>query len=94
MGEEQHVRLAQRMLALRPGYFFDLDPAAAALHAPHAVEEHDGEAPERNKLEAPHAELVVAGALRWQPEQRALEPCRGRTSISMVLASAHSRARS
>jgi len=58
--QEQHVGFGQGSLAIAPGTFFHDDSVtAAAIHAPHRVQKEDKESPERDKLKAPLAELVV-----------------------------------
>ena len=50
------------MLAVAPGNFLDDDGvAAAAIDAPHGVQQEDQKSPERDELEAPLGELIVAG---------------------------------
>ena len=50
------------MFAVAPGNFLDDHGfAAAAIDAPHGVQEEDEEPPERDKLGAPLGELVVTG---------------------------------
>jgi hypothetical protein len=50
------------VLAVAPANFFDDDgAAAAAIDAPHGVKQKDQKSPERNKLETPFGELIVAG---------------------------------
>ncbi len=61
-GQKQHVSFGQRALAVTPRHFFDDDRSAAmAIHAPHSVKEEDEKSPQRNELEAPLGELVIAG---------------------------------
>jgi hypothetical protein len=48
-------------LAIGPGDFFNQDGmAAAAIDAPHGVEQKDEKAPEGDELEAPLRELIVS----------------------------------
>ena len=51
----------QGAFAVAPGHFFDdHGGAAAAVHAPHGVQQEDEKSPERNELEAPLGKLIVA----------------------------------
>jgi hypothetical protein len=60
--EEEHVSLGEGPFAVAPRNFFHDDGvAAAAVYAPHGVEEEDEEAPEGNELETPLGELIVTG---------------------------------
>jgi hypothetical protein len=50
------------VLAVTPGNFFDGRLAtAAAIDAPHRVQQENEESPQRDELEAPLGELVVSG---------------------------------
>jgi hypothetical protein len=54
------VRSGQGTLTVAPGNFLDKDRlAAAAIDAPHGVEQKDQKSPEGNELESPLGELVV-----------------------------------
>src|SRR5215470_4826662 len=59
--QEEHVGFGQGTFAVAPGHFFDHHGgAAAAVHAPHGVQQEDEKSPERNELKAPLGELIVA----------------------------------
>jgi len=59
--QKQHVRVGQLMLAVAPGDFLDHDGfAAAAIDTAHRVQQKNQKAPERNKLEAPLGQLIIA----------------------------------
>src|SRR5216683_2151636 len=59
-GQKQHVRSGQGTLAVAPRNFLDEDRlAAAAINAPHGVEQKNQKSPERNELESPFGELIV-----------------------------------
>src|SRR5215471_13107117 len=59
--QEEHVGFGQGTFAVAPGHFFDHHGGtAAAVHAPHGVQQEDEKAPERDELKAPLGELVVA----------------------------------
>src|SRR5258705_7992205 len=61
-GQKQHVSIGQLMLAIAPGNFFDDHGlAAAAIDAPHGVQQKDQKTPERDEFVAPFGELIVAG---------------------------------
>lgn len=61
-GEEEHISLGQRALAIGPGNFFDDDgAAAAAIDPPHGVQQEDEKSPERDELEAALGKLIIAG---------------------------------
>ena len=61
-GQEEHIGLGQCALAIGPGDFFDDDgAAAAAIDAPHGVQQENEKSPERDELEAAFGELIVAG---------------------------------
>ena len=61
-GQEEHIGFGQGAFAVAPGNFFDdHGAAAAAIDAPHGVQQEDEESPQGNELEAPLGELVVAG---------------------------------
>ena len=50
------------MLAIAPGNFLDDHSlAAAAIDAPHGVQQEDEKPPERNELVTPFGELIVTG---------------------------------
>ena len=49
------------VLAVAPGNLLDDDAAAAAIDAPHGVQQKDQKSPERNELETPLGELIVTG---------------------------------
>jgi hypothetical protein len=57
---------------------------ASKTDAPHGVQQEDEKSPERNELETALGELSWPGASWWQREQRADEPLRERTEISML----------
>ena len=58
----QHVGARQGMFADAPRHLLDGDAAVAALDPAHAVEQHHGEAPDRDELEATRQlGLIVAG---------------------------------
>ena len=48
-------------LAHAPGDRFDPHPTAAAIYAPHMIEQHHYAAPQRHELEPPQAEVIVGG---------------------------------
>src|ERR1039457_291510 len=53
-GQEEHIGFGEGPFAVAPRNFFDDDGvAAAAVYAPHGVEEEDEESPEGNELESP-----------------------------------------
>ena len=61
--QKAHVGFGERTLAVGPGDFLHDDRlAAAALDAPHGVQQKNQKSPEGNKLEAPFGELVVPGS--------------------------------
>jgi hypothetical protein len=50
------------VFAIGPGDLLDHDGlAAAALDAPHGIQQKDQQAPDRNELETPLGELIVSG---------------------------------
>src|SRR5262249_11000874 len=59
-GQEEHVGFGQGAFAVAPGHFLDdHGGAAAAVHAPHGIQQENKKSPERNELKAPLSELVV-----------------------------------
>ena len=61
-GQKQHVGFGQGALAVAPRNFLDDDRlAAAAIDAPHRVQQKNQKSPERNELETPLGELIVSG---------------------------------
>ena len=65
------------MFARAPGNFLDLDPTAPTSHPPHGIEEDDGEAPDRDKLEAARRHLVVATGRFMTPRTTRFGPLPG-----------------
>src|SRR3954454_18430603 len=60
--QEQHIRFGQAAFAVTPRNLFHHDRlAAAAIDAPHRVQQKDQKAPERNELEASFGQLIVSG---------------------------------
>jgi len=50
------------VLAVAPGNFLDGDGfAAPAIHTTHGIHKKNEKPPQRNELEAPYGELVIAG---------------------------------
>jgi hypothetical protein len=75
--------------AIAPGNFFDGDNAAAAtVDPPHGVQKEDEKPPQENELKVSFGELFVTGPGKWQREQTAAEPLRGRTATSILFLSA------
>ena len=61
-GEKQHVGAGQRALAVTPRNLLDDDGfAAAAIDAPHRIQQKHQKAPEGDELETALGELVVSG---------------------------------
>ena len=61
-GPEKHVGIGQLMLAVAPGNFLhDHSLAAAAIDAPHGVQQEDQKSPERNAVVTPFRELIITG---------------------------------
>lgn len=61
MGEKQHIGDGQLVLADRPRHLFDMRTAAGfAIDPPHLVNQLHRETPERDEIEAAHAEVIVA----------------------------------
>ena len=61
MRQEQHVGLGQLVLADPPRNLLDPHTAVPAIDPSHTVEQHDHEAPQRDELESPLAQVIVAG---------------------------------
>ena len=63
------------MFAVGPGHCLDDDATGFAVDAAHAVEEKDQvppDTPDRNELELPIREVVVAGGLAGDSQNRSL----------------------
>ena len=54
----EHVGMREGMFADAPGHLLNRDAASAALHPAQAVEQHHGEAPDRNELKARRGSLA------------------------------------
>ena len=76
-GQKQHVGFGESTFAIAPGDLLDDDRlAAAAIDAPHGVKQKNQKSPERNKLETPLGELIVAGGgLMAARTDRPWNPC-------------------
>jgi hypothetical protein len=74
-GQKPAVLRGQRALAFGPGNLFHLDAAGGTAHAAHVVEEPNPQAPQRDELEPPCGQTVVAGTLL--PATRANRPTVG-----------------
>lgn len=59
VGQKEHIGLGQLVLAIGPRHLFNHRAAGAAVDAPHAVEEENQEAPERDELKAPLGKVIV-----------------------------------
>jgi hypothetical protein len=60
--QELHVDLGQVVFAASPGHFFHHYRATLpAIHPPHAIEEEHQKSPQRDELESPFVEVIVAG---------------------------------
>src|SRR6267142_1916307 len=68
-GEKQHVGFGHLVLAIAPRNLFHHHAAASAVHAPHAVQEENQNAPARNELKASLRKMVVTGS--WLVAARA-----------------------
>src|SRR5271165_596949 len=58
-GEKQHIGSGQLVLAIAPGNLLDDHATVPALDAPHAVQQENQKAPQRNELEAPLGKMIV-----------------------------------
>jgi hypothetical protein len=68
-GQKQHVGFGQVALAISPWNLFYHHAAAAAVHAPHAIQKENQNAPERYELKASLRKMVVTGG--WLVAARA-----------------------
>ena len=73
----EHVGLGQLVLAGAPRHFLHLDPATHALDPPHAVQQDDSEAPDRDELEAPLGQMVVTAGRCLAPRAASLRALPG-----------------
>jgi hypothetical protein len=81
------------MFAITPGNLLNEHRiASATINAAHRVQQKDEETPERNKLEAPLGEMIIAGTRLVAARTTAVEPVRGRTAISIIFLSGLKRA--
>src|SRR3954462_12002934 len=61
-GQKQHVGFGKSAFAVTPRNFFNDDSlAAAAIDAPHGVQQEDQESPQGNELKTPFAQLIITG---------------------------------
>ena len=59
-GQEQHVGSGGLVLAIAPGNLLHHNAAVLAMDAPHSVQEENQKAPERDELETPLGQTIVA----------------------------------
>src|SRR5260370_20421049 len=74
-GQKQHVGFGQLVLAITPRNFFHHHAAASAVHAPHAVQKENQNAPERNELKASLRKMVVTGGWLMAARADSWSPC-------------------
>lgn len=82
-GQKEHVDGSQSVLAVAPGDLFDDDGvAAAAIDAPHGVQQEDEESPKRNELKA----VLVDSAVTRQRKgpKTSLMPQDGRDPCALL----------
>ena len=82
-------RLCQCALAVAPGNFLDSHNATAAtVDAPHGVQKEEKKPHKGMNSKRRSMRWSYPGAGKWQREQTAAEPLRGRTATSMLFLSA------
>jgi len=90
--QKQHIGFGQLVFAMASRNLLDHHATNTALDTPHAIQQENRKAPERNKLKAPLGKMIVASRRLVATEQTAAEPWRGRSSTSMLFLSGPERA--